>query len=94
MHLELRLAASAPLRSSRDYQAIANTVRDILRSKGLTLYRVAARTRARHPQQVAYHIRRNLYFQLRSGLSPAFQQVVALAELTDLRVSDWLRVFG
>jgi hypothetical protein len=66
----------------RDGQATAQAVRELLRAKEFTLYRVAALTRSRYRQQPAYHIRRNFYFQLRSGLSPTFQQVMALAELT------------
>jgi transcriptional regulator with XRE-family HTH domain len=94
MHSEQRPAASVLLRLSRNDQEVADTVREILHSKGLTLYRLAALTRTRYPHQAAYHIRRNFYFQLRSGLSPAFQQVVALAAVTDLPLSDWLKVFG
>ena len=66
----------------------------ILRTKGFTLYRVAALTRARYPQQAAYHIRGNFYSQLRSGLSPTFQQLLALSELTGYRLWNWLAVFG
>jgi hypothetical protein len=66
----------------------------MLRGKGFTLYRVAALARARYPRQTPFHIRRNFYFKLRSGLSPTFQQVLALSELTGFWLWDWLAVFG
>jgi hypothetical protein len=89
-----RHGARHPLPDPRDPDAIVQAVRDLLRVKGFTLYRVAALSRARYPQQKARHIRRNFYFQLRSGLSPTFQQVHALAELTGSRLWDCLRIFG
>jgi transcriptional regulator with XRE-family HTH domain len=75
-------------------EAIAKAVRNILRAKGFTLYRVAALTRARYPHEPASHIRRNFYSQVRSGLSPTLRQLLALSELTGYRLWDWLTVFG
>jgi transcriptional regulator with XRE-family HTH domain len=83
-----------PLVAPRDREVTAEAVRELLRVNGFTLYRVAALTRARYPHQAAYHIRRNFYSQLRSGLSPTFQQVLALAELTGSRLWDCLANFG
>jgi len=89
-----RNAALYPFHAPREREATAKAVRDILRAKGFTLYRVAALARTRYPRQTAYHIRRNFYSQLRSGLSPTFQQLLALSELTGYRLWDWLAVFG
>jgi transcriptional regulator with XRE-family HTH domain len=83
-----------PFHDPRERKATAEAVRNILRAKGFTLYRVAALARARYPHQPAYHIRRNFYSQLRSGLSPTFHQLLALSELTGYRLWDWLAVFG
>jgi hypothetical protein len=77
-----------------DGEAIAVAVREMLRARGFTLYRVATLSRTRYPRQAAYHIRRNFYFQLLSGLSPTLQQVLALSELTGSSLSDCLRIFG
>jgi transcriptional regulator with XRE-family HTH domain len=77
-----------------DGAATAEAVRKMLRVKGFTLYQVAARTRVRYPRQRAFHIHRNFYFQLRSGLSPTFQQVLAFSELTGSRLWDWMTIFG
>jgi len=89
-----RNAGSYPFHAPRKREAAVEAVRNILRAKGFTLYRVAALTRARYPHQAAYHIRRNFYSQLRSGLSPTFQQLLVLSELTGYRLWDWLAVFG
>ena len=85
---------AAPSLASGDHETAAEATREMLRAKALTLYRVAALALARYPQQPAFHIRRNFYSQLRSGLSPTFQQVLVLSELTGSRLWDWLRVFG
>src|ERR1700736_3327175 len=77
-----------------DHEATADAVRKMLRAKGFTLYRVTTLVRARYPRQPAFHIRHNFYFQLRSGLSPKFQQVLALSQLTGSPLWDWLVVFG
>jgi hypothetical protein len=84
----------APFAVPADRGVTAEAVREMLRVKGFTLYRLAALTRTKYPQQSAFHIRRNFYFQLRSGLSPTFQQVLALSRLTGSRLWDWLRIFG
>ena len=76
------------------HEATAEAVRKILRAKGFTLYRVTTLVRARYPRQPAFHIRHNFYFQLRSGLSPKFQQVLALSQLTGSPLWNWLVVFG
>ncbi len=85
---------AAPPLAPGNHKATAKAVREMLRARGFTLYRVATLVRARYPRQAAFHIRRNFYFQLRSGLSPTFQQVLALSELTGSPLRDWLAVFG
>jgi hypothetical protein len=87
-------AAPFPFHVPRGREATAEAVLNILRAKGFTLYRVAALARARYPHQAAYHIRRNFYSQLRSGLSPTFHQLVVLSELTGYHLWDWLTIFG
>jgi transcriptional regulator with XRE-family HTH domain len=94
MNPDQRNAAPYPFHASRAREATAEAVRNILRAKGFTLYRIAALARARYPHRAAYHIRRNFYSQLRSGLSPTFQQLLALSELTGYRLWDWLALFG
>ena len=85
---------AARFHAPRGREGTVETVGNILRAKGFTLYRVAALAQKRYPHQAAYHIRRNFYSQLRSGLSPTFHQLVALSELTGHRLWDWLALFG
>jgi transcriptional regulator with XRE-family HTH domain len=80
--------------AKRDPGEIADAVRQMLRARGFTLYRVALLARERYPHASAFHIRRNFYSQLRSGLTPTFLQVATFAELTGLPLWDWLAVFG
>jgi hypothetical protein len=81
----------APARSL----TLADRVRGILTTRGLTLYQVSVLTRIRYPREPAYHIPRNFYFQLRSGgLSPTLQQLYAFSQLSGYRFADWLAVFG
>lgn len=87
---------SAPRLSptARKRATLIRAVRELLGTKNLTLYKAAALTRMRFPNQPARHIRPNFYSQLRSGLSPTFEQLIALSGVTGYRVRDWLLVFG
>ena len=87
--------SSHTVRRETTQWTIADRVRRILWAKGLTLYKASAITRAHYPRESSYHIPRNLYFQLRSATwSPTIQQLLALSQLTDYRLADWLAVFG
>jgi hypothetical protein len=82
-------------RAPLDNTGLARRVQGILATKGLTLYKVAALTRARYPSNPSYRIPGNLYFQLRSAaLSPNLHQLAALSEFSGYRFADWLAVFG
>ncbi len=74
---------------------LVERLRGILAAKGLTLYGAAALVRLRYPQESACQLPHNFYFQLQSaGLTPTVHHVSALAEVSDFRLADWLRVFG
>ncbi len=74
---------------------LVKQVRGILAAKGLTLYGAATLVGRRYPQECAYQLPHNFYFRLQSaGLTPTLHQVSALAEVSDFRLEDWLRVFG
>jgi transcriptional regulator with XRE-family HTH domain len=76
-------------------RTLVECIRGILATKDLTLYGVAALARLRHPREPAYHLPHNFYFQLQStGLTPTLHQLSALAEVSNYRLADWLRVFG
>ena len=87
-------ASPSQLPASTAAGPLARRVQAILASKGLTLYRAAALIRVLHPREKDFQIRPNFYFQLRSGLSPTFQQIFALSQITGYRLRDWLAVFG
>jgi len=74
---------------------VVDRVRGILATKHLTLYGIAALTRLHHAQESVYHLPHNFYYQLQSaGLTPTLYQLSSLAELSNYRLADWLRVFG
>jgi transcriptional regulator with XRE-family HTH domain len=76
-------------------QTLAERVRGILARKNLTLYSVAAFTRAKYSGDPRYHIPGNLYFLLRStGWTPTMRQLYALGEASGYSLADWLTVFG
>jgi hypothetical protein len=67
----------------------------MLATKNLTIYRIAALSRLRHPHESSYHLPHNFYFQLESAKwSPTIQQLAALAEISNYRLADWLELFG
>lgn len=75
--------------------ALPDRIRAILRARNLTLYKVAALTRAHYAHESRYHIPRNFYFKLRSaGWTPTLHQLFALSRVSHYRLADWLVVFG
>ncbi len=74
---------------------LGQRVHAILATKGLSLYALAALSRIRHPDNPAYHLPHNFYFQLGSGRwTPRLHQLAALAELSGYRLTDWLELFA
>jgi hypothetical protein len=70
-------------------------VRQILATRGLTLYQVSRRSAERFGRSSAYYIPHNLYYDLDvSSRCPSIEQFVALSQISDYRLSDWLAVFG
>jgi len=91
-----RASSESPATSDESARrTLEERIRGILATKSLTLYSVAALARRRYPKEITYHLPHNFYFQLRSaGLTPTLHQLSALAELSNYRFTDWLRVFG
>jgi transcriptional regulator with XRE-family HTH domain len=78
-----------------DGRRLGQRVQAILATKGLSLYALAALSRDRHPNNPAYHLPHNFYFQLASGRwTPRLHQLAALAELSGYRLTDWLELFA
>jgi hypothetical protein len=76
-------------------RSLSERVRGILATKSLSVYEVAAISRAKYSSNKRFHVPGNLYFQLRSARwTPTLEQVFALSEVSGYRFADWLAVFG
>ena len=74
---------------------IADRVRQILSTKGLTLYRVSQRSAEIFGRSSPYFIPQRFYSDLAGhDLRPSIQQLLAFSRITDYRLCDWLAVFG
>src|SRR5580704_1375319 len=79
--------------SSRDRRA--ERVRQILSSRGWTLYHVSRHSAKIFGRSSPFYIPHRLYYDLAvSSLSPSIHQLLALSKITNYRLSDWLAVFG
>jgi hypothetical protein len=73
----------------------ADRVRQILSSRGLTLYEVSQRSAEIFGRSSLYFIPQRLYHELAIGvLSPNIHQLAAFSRISNYRLSDWLAVFG
>ena len=73
----------------------AERVRQILATRGLTLYQVSKRSAELFGRSSLYFIPQRLYRELAIGvLSPNLHQLAALSRISNYRLSDWLAVFG
>src|SRR5882762_9926851 len=70
-------------------------VRDILSTRGLTLYNVSRQSARIFGRSSGFYVPHNLYYDLARTFSlPTIYQMLALSHITDYRLSDWLAVFG
>lgn len=73
----------------------AQQVRQILSSRGLTLYRASERSAEIFGRSSPFYVPRSLYSDAGDpSLIPTFQQMLALSHITDYRLSDWFLAFG
>lgn len=75
---------------------LADRVKAILQSKGLTLYQCSQQTKNLYGRSSRYFVPHNLYYyyDLDVGTySPSLHQVFALSKLSGYHFNDWLRVF-
>ena len=74
---------------------IADRVRRILSTRGLTLYRVSQQSAEMFGHSSSFYIPHNLYSDVAApSLRPNVHQVFALSRITNYRLRDWLAVFG
>jgi hypothetical protein len=80
-----------PLNLEHDCSSL---VRQILESRGLTLFQISRESRARYGDS-RYFIPHQLYTDLRiTGFTPKIQQILSLSSITGYCPADWLAVFG
>jgi hypothetical protein len=73
----------------------AEQVRQILSSRGLTLYRVSQQSAELFGRSSRFYVPHNLYYDVANpSLIPTIHQVLALSHITNYRFYDWLAVFG
>lgn len=74
---------------------LVEQVRQILASRGLSLYRLSQRSAEIFGSSSPFFVSRNLYYNLAvSSLRPGIHEMLTLSRLTNYRLSDWLAVFG
>ena len=80
---------------SPENAAVAERVQAVLRSKGLTLYRLSQQSAALYGRSSPHFVPHNLYYDLRTErFTPSVHQIISLSRISGYRVRDWLRVFG
>jgi hypothetical protein len=73
----------------------AEKLREILRTRNMSLLQVSKESRRLFPGQSLYHIPHNLYFDLRDeGFTPNIYQLIALSCVSGYSLIQWLSVFG
>ena len=73
----------------------AHQVREILASRGLTLYRVSERSAQIFGRSSLFYVPHSLYSDGEdSSLIPTFHQMLALSHISNYRLNDWFAAFG
>ncbi len=73
----------------------AEQVRQILTTRGLTLYRVSQQSAEIFGRSSRFYVPHNLYYDVADpSLIPTIHQMLALSHITNYRLFDWLAVFG
>jgi hypothetical protein len=73
----------------------ANQVRQILSTRGLTLYRVCQQSAEIFGHSSRFYVPHNLYYDVANPtLIPTIHQLLALSHIANYRLYDWLAVFG
>ncbi|HET8922540.1 MAG TPA: hypothetical protein VFN26_06040 [Candidatus Acidoferrum sp.] len=73
----------------------AEQVRQILSTRGLTLYRVSRQSAEIFGRSSRFYVPHNFYYDVADpSLIPTIHQMLALSHITNYRLHDWLVVFG
>ena len=74
-----------------DWDARAESIKNVLARCGYTVTQLSAATRRRHGSKSPYFIPVTFLYKVRSGITPHVCQIVALSESTGYRLTDWFR---
>jgi hypothetical protein len=77
-----------------DWDARAESIKNVLARCGYTVTQLSAATRRRHGSKSPYFIPVTFLYKVRSGITPHVCQIVALSQITGYRLTDWFRMFG
>src|SRR6267378_4993281 len=73
----------------------AEQVRQILSTRGLSLYRVSQQSAEIFGRSSRFYVPHSLYYDVADpSLIPTIHQMLALSHITNYRLYDWLAVFG
>ena len=73
----------------------AEQIRQILSTRGLSLYRVSQQSTEIFGRSSRFYVPHNLYYDVADpSLIPTIHQMLALSHITNYRLYDWLAVFG
>jgi hypothetical protein len=73
----------------------AEQLRQILSTRGLSLYRVSRQSAEIFGRSSRFYVPHNLYYDVADpSLIPTIQQMLALSRITNYLFYDWLKVFG
>src|SRR5437660_1703636 len=74
---------------------IAERVKSVLETRGVTLYQVCHKAETIYGHASPYCLPHNLYYGIRLGTySPTVHQLFALSRITNYRLADWFLTFG
>ena len=74
---------------------LADRVKSIIESRGLTLHAISQKSAAIFGQASPFFLHHNFYYELNLGsFSPSLYQLFALSRISNYRLFDWLHVFG
>jgi hypothetical protein len=77
-----------------DWDARAESIKNVLARCGYTVTQLSAATRRRHGSKSPYFIPVTFLYKVRSGITPHVCQIVTLSQSTGYRLTDWFRMFG
>jgi hypothetical protein len=74
---------------------LVERIQTIFATKRLTLHQVSRRSASLFGKSSPYFVPHNLYYEIRRGtFNPSLFQLFAFSQISNYRLSEWIRVFG